>query len=536
MHPIWVALPLCLALSLSIRAEVYTALAELEELLETESVLLRTLHQYISDQEQRIASLKKHAYDYEKEHKIAAKDITNYLSNPINDYLLVKRLTSDWYKTEKLMQDPYYDAAMKNLTQYRELLKFPTEEDLSGAATALMRLQDTYKLDTSSVARGELNGIQYSTQLTAGDCFELGRQSYNGRDFYHTELWMNEALRRHEEERSNSTTDRWEILEYLAYSTFMQGNLKKALQLTNELLVLFPNHERALGNRAYYEAAIKNGTKDMEKSDSNQRSMGSTSLDPEERDRYQMLCRNEKLMSVKESSKLHCRYTTKNNQAFLIIAPLKEEEAFLSPRIVLYHDILYNNEIDVIKRLAQPRLRRATVQNYKTGELEFADYRISKSAWLKEHEDNVIANVAKRVETMTGLTTETAEELQVVNYGVGGHYDPHYDFARREETNAFKSLGTGNRIATVLFYMSDVAQGGATVFPWLGVALKPVKGTAAVWFNLYPSGNGDLRTRHAACPVLQGSKWVCNKWLHEVGQEFKRPCDPKENIEATSQS
>jgi len=56
----------------------------------------------------------------------------------------------------------------------------------------------------------------------AGDCFELGRQSYNGHDFYHTELWMNEALTRHEQERSNSTV-RWEILEYLAYSTFMQG-------------------------------------------------------------------------------------------------------------------------------------------------------------------------------------------------------------------------------------------------------------------------------------------------------------------------
>lgn len=27
---------------------------------------------------------------------------------------------------------------------------------------------------------------------------------------------------------------------------------------------------------------------------------------------------------------------------------------------------------------------------------------------------------------------------------------------------------------------------------------------------------------------------VCNKWLHEVGQEFKRPCDPKEDIQKTS--
>ena len=45
--------------------------------------------------------------------------------------------------------------------------------------------------------------------------------------------------------------------------------------------------------------------------------------------------------------------------------------------------------------------------------------------------------------------------LQVSNYGIGGHYEPHFDFARREEKNAFASLGTGNRIATWLFYVSD---------------------------------------------------------------------------------
>lgn len=48
-----------------------------------------------------------------------------------------------------------------NITVYKQFLKFPSDEDLNGAAVALMRLQDTYNLDTSSIARGELNGVQY---------------------------------------------------------------------------------------------------------------------------------------------------------------------------------------------------------------------------------------------------------------------------------------------------------------------------------------------------------------------------------------
>ena len=55
--------------------------------------------------------------------------------------------------------------------------------------------------------------------------------------------------------------------------------------------------------------------------------------------------------------------------------------------------------------------------------------------------------------------------------------------------------------------VSDVEQGGATVFVDLGLTLSPKKGSAVFWYNLFKNGEGDVRTRHAACPVLAGTKW-----------------------------
>ncbi|XP_077504406.1 prolyl 4-hydroxylase subunit alpha-1 isoform X1 [Amblyomma americanum] len=558
MHAVLITC-ICTLLSTQVQSEVFTALADLEHLLRTEGAVVQTLQRYLDAEEGRLEKIKKLRQEFNQLHKAASRDGDEFISNPVNAFLLVKKLTADWKAVARLMLDTEGKAMVENITHSGHL-RFPDEEDLTGAAFALLRLQDTYRLDTASLAKGHIQGVtRPSSELSAGDCFELGRQSYNNEDHYHTVLWMQEALDRVDEE-VDKTADRAEILEYLAFSTYQQGNVHHALKLTNDLLAAAPDHPRAPGNKRYYEDMLakreqymKRGDDgDMSENDSVTLKKRSPLPDADsERGIYERLCRGEKFPPLYHDRELTCQYRT-NNRPYLLLQPAKEEVMFPKPRIVVYHDVLSEHEMNVIKTLAQPRLRRATVQNYKSGELETANYRISKSAWLKNEEHGVIARVSRRIEDITGLTADTAEELQVVNYGIGGHYEPHFDFARREEKNAFQSLGTGNRIATWLNYkkgkqklplhlsngnrvstwlnyMSDVPAGGATVFPQLRLTLWPKKGAAAFWFNLHRSGEGDMLTRHAACPVLAGSKWVSNKWFHERGQEFLRPCGTRIN-------
>ena len=57
--------------------------------------------------------------------------------------------------------------------------------------------------------------------VAANDCFELGRIAYNSQDYYHTVLWIQEALNLYERELPEPTMDRATLLDYLAYATYM---------------------------------------------------------------------------------------------------------------------------------------------------------------------------------------------------------------------------------------------------------------------------------------------------------------------------
>ncbi|XP_050713988.1 prolyl 4-hydroxylase subunit alpha-1-like [Eriocheir sinensis] len=247
------------------------------------------------------------------------------------------------------------------------------------------------------------------------------------------------------------------------------------------------------------------------------------------------LCRGRSLRSAKVESRLRCRASSRGS-AWLTLMPVWEEEVSLDPLILIFHRLLSDDHLTTLKHLGAPLLLRATVQGAEG--TKATRYRASHTAWLGRGTHPLVESVNKITAAVTGLEVEEgaaeAEMLQVNQYGAGGHYIPHMDFmalyrnvwaaGHGSNHSLLREFPQGDRIATLMFYMNDVAEGGQTVFPRVGVGVAPEKGSAIFWWNLLTTGMGDDRTLHAACPVLRGTKWVSNKWIKYYPQLYRRPC------------
>ncbi|XP_063817550.1 prolyl 4-hydroxylase subunit alpha-1 isoform X1 [Pseudophryne corroboree] len=419
--------------------DFFTSIGHMSDLLHTEKDLVTSLKEYIKAEEMKLAQIKKWAEKFDAVSEIAIKDPEGFLGHPVNAFKLMKRLNTEWLEVENLVLKDMSDGFISNLTIQRQY--FPNDDDQKGAAKALLRLQDTYNLDTEKMSMGNLPGVIQKATLTAEDCFDLGKVSYTEADYYHTELWMEQALNQLNA-GEESSIDKVLVLDYLSYSVYQQGDLDKALMLTKKLLELDPEHQRGNGNLRYFEYIMAKQANESIASNSGAVEPTARKGRPKdhlpERQKYEMLCRGEGIkMTPRRQKRLFCRYFDGNRNPIFILSPTKQEDEWDRPRIVRFHDIISDEEIAKVKELAKPRLKRATISNPITGVLETAHYRISKSAWLSGYEDPVVDRINARIQELTGLDVSTAEELQVANYGMGGQYEPHFDFARA--SNALRS-------------------------------------------------------------------------------------------------
>lgn len=202
------------------------------------------------------------------------------------------------------------------------------------------------------------------------------------------------------------------------------------------------------------------------------------------------------------------------------------------PRAFVYHNFLSKEECEYLIGLAKPRMEKSTVVDSTTGKSKDSRVRTSSGMFLRRGRDKVIRAIERRIADYTFIPAEHGEGLQVLHYEVGQKYEPHFDYFLDE----FNTKNGGQRMATILMYLSDVEEGGETIFPdanvnssslpWhnelsecarKGLAVKPKMGDALLFWSMNPDATLDPLSLHGGCPVIRGNKWSSTKWMH-VGE------------------
>jgi prolyl 4-hydroxylase len=188
--------------------------------------------------------------------------------------------------------------------------------------------------------------------------------------------------------------------------------------------------------------------------------------------------------------------------------------SMFNPRVVVFSGLLSGEECDEIIALAQARLARSETVQTETGSSEVNEARTSQGMFFERGEHAVCARLEARIAALTSWPVENGEGLQVLRYGPGAEYKPHYDYFDPAQAGTPTILKRGGqRVASLVCYLNTPALGGATIFPDVQLDVAPLKGNA-VFFS-YDRPHPITRTLHGGAPVIEGEKWVATKWLRE---------------------
>ena len=190
---------------------------------------------------------------------------------------------------------------------------------------------------------------------------------------------------------------------------------------------------------------------------------------------------------------------------------------FLSqdPLVVRFPSFMSGPECEAVIDAAQSMIVPAQVVDPKSGQLIQDPIRDSGAmAFPILDETPFLHALNRRIAAASRSRPEQGEPMQVLAYRHGQQYRLHSDAIP----------GANNqRIQTVLVYLSDDFEGGATHFPHNDLSVQPVRGDAICFSNVSTDMRPVITARHAGLPVTAGTKYVLSRWIRQAPLDLLRP-------------
>lgn len=181
------------------------------------------------------------------------------------------------------------------------------------------------------------------------------------------------------------------------------------------------------------------------------------------------------------------------------------------PVVRVLDQLLDQDECEALIAEARPRLARAMTVDTQ-GRQQVDQRRTSTGMFFRLRETPLIEQIEARLSALLGMPASHGEGLQILHYGPGQEYEPHFDWFDPQQPG-FEAVTAhgGQRVASVVMYLNTPEEGGGTGFPEAGFTVTALQGSA-VYFAYE---TGDTASLHAGLPVVRGEKWIATKWLRE---------------------
>lgn len=187
-----------------------------------------------------------------------------------------------------------------------------------------------------------------------------------------------------------------------------------------------------------------------------------------------------------------------------------------NPHVELLDDFLSFDECEHLKRRAEEHLQASTVVDNDSGESVAYEHRTSFGMFFQRSQDDIIHRIEQRISALLDVPLTNQEPFQVLRYGVGQEYRPHFDYFDPGLKGSQVHLARGGqRLATVIMYLNTVEHGGDTSFPELGMRVIPKQGRALLFYSLNLNGTPNPMTLHGGDPVIRGEKWIATCWVRQ---------------------
>ncbi|KAK4563341.1 hypothetical protein RGQ29_005735 [Quercus rubra] len=203
------------------------------------------------------------------------------------------------------------------------------------------------------------------------------------------------------------------------------------------------------------------------------------------------------------------------------------------PRALYFPNFATAEQCETIIKIAKANLKPSLLALRKGETAESTKgTRTSSGTFISSSEDKtgVLALIEEKISRATMIPRNHGESFNVLRYELGQKYDSHYDAFNPSEYGPQQS----QRVASFLLYLSNVEEGGETMFPFennsnkgtgydykkcIGLKVKPRQGDGLLFYSVFPNGTIDGTSLHGSCPVIKGEKWVATKWIRDQEQD-----------------